>query len=77
MVEEEEGGRGRMIQECCWSVSEQGNGGGLADVDADVMCGWRERLVRVVKCSAREVVWAKDFKERRDETSKDDATRAN
>jgi hypothetical protein len=33
VVEEEEGGRGRMIQEC-WSVSEQGverMAGGLAD----------------------------------------------
>jgi hypothetical protein len=81
VVEEEEGGRGRgrTIQEWCWSVSEQGNGGGLADVDVDADA-WVERQtreVRVVKVFGSRGGLGKDFKERRDETSKDESTRAN
>jgi hypothetical protein len=41
------------------------------------MCAWRDRLVRVVKCSVREVVTQslKGRETRRDETNKDDSTR--
>jgi hypothetical protein len=47
------------------------------DVDADAWVERQTREVRVVKVFGSRGGLGKDFKERRDETSKDESTRAN